>query len=259
MLTLSLYDGKYQLEFNEGTHRYKVNGDYKQGVTTTLGVLAKDGLIQWAANMVTNHIRDHCEIAGEGYLVTEDDLKDAKYAHAKKRDDSADIGSRVHAWCEAHISGRDLVVDADMQPSVDAFLRWETNNHIEYLFTEKVVYSEQYEYCGTFDVAFVKDGKRYLADFKTSDTDKEYSPRLRSYTGLRRARGEHLLQCAAYDQAYTEEYGEGFDAYMVIYLTKEGELFTFETDRTNELKGAFLSVLNTYRQIKDLDKTTAYQ
>lgn len=235
---MKLYNGKYNLEFNERSHRYKVNGEYKTGVTTILSILGKDGLIQWAANMAVAAMQ-----AGAP-------PEEARKAHIRKRDKSADTGTRVHKWIEKHLQGVATSVSEDMKPSVEAFLKWEQENNIHYLHSEKVLYSEKYDYCGTADVMFELNGKTYMADFKTSDTDKEWK---KFYTGRVRARNEHLLQCALYDQAYTEEYGKGFDAYMVIYLTKDGRLHTFEATNTEQLKEAAISVVRTYQLTKQVD------
>ena len=254
-MELELYEGKYKLQFNEASHRYKVNGEFKQGVTTVLGILSKDGLIQWAANMVCSFIRENCG-KGASYQVTEEDLKNAKYAHTRKRDKAADTGSKVHKWIEEHLKGNDLPIDEDMRPSITAFEQWEEAYQPTYLFSEKVVYSEEYDYCGTFDVAFEMNGKRYLGDFKTSYPDKEYK---KYYTGRVRARKEHLLQCAAYDQAYQEEFNKPFDAYMVVYITKEGELHAFETDEIERYRNAWINIYKTFKAIKEIDFTNQYK
>lgn len=248
-----LYNGKYIVEFSEAAHRYKVNGNYKQGVTGVLNILSKQGLIQWAANMVCDWIKQNCTDNGEFYEVLKTDLDQAKYAHARKKDTSADIGKAVHEWISDHIGGVDRLYTDEMKPSVEAFLRWEQANKPRYLHSEKVVYSVEYDYCGTFDVLFELNGKIYLADFKTSNPDGEWDHKSKRYTGRVRARGEHFLQCAAYDQALTEEFGKPVHAYMVIYVTKDGKLHTFEREDTEFLKETWLSLYKTFQLHKQLD------
>jgi hypothetical protein len=242
--TYKLYDGEVTVEFNEGTHRYKVNGSYKTGVTTILNLINKPHLIQWSANMAVQAMIDG---------VPPDQ---AKYAHTKKRDKSADTGSKVHEWIENHLQGKDLPIDKDMRPSVEAFKRWAESNDIEVLDSERILYSKEYDYCGTVDLVFNRDGKRYVADFKTSDTDKEWK---KWYTGRVRARLEHLLQCAMYDQALTEELGTPADSYMVIYITKEGKLHYFDVDYTKELKEGALSLVRAFQQYKQLDSRNEWR
>lgn len=251
---LELYGGKYKLSFNEASHRYKVNGEYKTGVTTMLSVLGKENLIQWAANMAAEAAY---KLAQKGVPMYEA-IKEAKYAHTRKRDKSADTGKAVHQWIEHHLQGKTLRITPDMQPSVSAFLEWEQANNVRYLHSEKVLYSEQYDYCGTADVIFELNGTTYMADFKTSDCDREFKTS-QGYTGKVRARKEHLLQCALYDQAYSEEFGKGCDAYMVIYVTKQGNLHTFATSKTEELKEAALCVARTYQLTRQIEKDNQYR
>lgn len=232
-----LYDGTIDVNFKESSHRYQVNGEYKIGCTTILGILNKEGLLQWAANMAVQAMLD-----GET-------PEDAKKAYARKRDKAGDTGTKVHSWIENHLQGHDLPIDKDMRPSVNAFLKWERENDIEVLEQERIVYSKEHDYCGTVDLVFNMNGKRYVADFKTSDTDKEWK---KYYTGRRRPRNEHLLQCALYDQALTEELGTPADAYMVIYITKEGELHNFEVDYTDYLKETALNLVSVYKLYKQL-------
>ena len=237
-MTTKLYDGTVSVTFNAGSHRYKVDGDYKIGCTTILGILNKDGLLQWASNMAVQAMLD-----GES-------PEDAKKAFSRKRDKAGDTGSKVHAWIENHLKGFDQPIDKDMRPSVNAYMKWERENDIEILDQERILYSKEHDYCGTVDLVFNMNGKRYVADFKTSDTDKEWK---KWYTGRRRPRNEHLLQCALYDQALTEETGLKADAYMVIYITKEGKLFNFEIDYTDYLKETALNLVTVYKFYKQLN------
>jgi hypothetical protein len=246
---IELYNGKYKCEFSEAAHRYKINGVFKQGVTGALKLLSKEGLIQWAANIAAETAY---KLAQQGVPMHEA-IKEAKYAHVRKRDKSADTGKKVHKWIEEHLQGQDGMISQDMQPSVIAFLAWEEENKPEYVHSEKVVYSETYDYCGTFDLMLKLNGKTYMADIKTSDTDKQWDHKLKRYTGQVRARTEHFLQCAAYDQAYSEEFGLSCDAYLVIYVTKDGKLFTFERSDTDFLKETWLSVYKTFLLTKQLD------
>jgi ATP-dependent exoDNAse (exonuclease V) beta subunit len=49
-----------------------------------------------------------------------------------------------------------------------AFLKWKTDNDVEFLEVERLVYSKQYEYVGRFDLIAKVNGKKMLIDYKTS-------------------------------------------------------------------------------------------
>ncbi len=244
---VSLYGGLYTLTFSEGSHRYKVNGEYKNGVTTMLGLLGKEGLIQWAAN---------CAVEA---LQNGDEPQEAKYAWMKKRDKAGDVGTRVHAWIEEHIKGNNSEVSEDMRPSVEAFLQWESTHQPEYAESERMVYSAEFDYCGTVDCVAVIDGKRVVLDFKTGEPDKEYKAYEKRYTGKLRARTEHFMQDSLYDQAILEEDGVSAEVYGVVYVTKEGKTHYFTTDKVEQVRNTALSLVNFYKAHKSLEKENEYE
>ena len=60
-MELSLYNKEIELKFTHNGHRYQINRgkgwESVQGVTTILGkVVAKDGLVNWAANLAVDEI-----------------------------------------------------------------------------------------------------------------------------------------------------------------------------------------------------------
>lgn len=247
MTEVQLYNGKYKLQFSEGSHRYKVNGEYKPGVTTMLKLIDKgDMLGQWMVNMALEAIQN-----GKS-------LDEAKYAWRVKRDTAGDVGHRVHAWIEAYTSGKTLPIDADMANAVDAYKQWERQNNINHLHSERLLYSEKYDYCGTVDDVHEQNGLRVVNDYKTGKPDYEYNSRTKQYTGKIRARIEHFLQDALYDQCMIEEDGKGADKYAVTYITKEGKLHYFETDKTEELRKLALCIVEAYGQLKTADFNNKY-
>lgn len=270
--------------FNEGSHRYTINGKFVNGVTTMLGLLGKEGLIQWSANMAVEYIKDHSAKQDAFYPVLyatdEETLKEAKYAWMKKRDKAGDVGTAVHKCIELHIAGKqhtfaeareyffhNFEFTEDAQNEVNgfmeafySFLEWEQREQPTYLESERKIYSEKYNYAGTTDLVYMtQDGKRRVSDFKTADTDKEYNKTTKTYTGKVRARKEHFYQDALYDQAITEETGVSADEYEVIYLTKDGILHAFQTDRTNEMKATATKLVEFYKLDKEEDKENKYE
>lgn len=238
-MKLKLYDGKYEIEFSEKAHRYKVNGEIVPGVTGMLKLLSKgDSLMQWAVNCAIEAIE-----AGESPA-------DAKYAYLRKRDTAGDVGKRVHAWIETYTTtGREETYQPDMEAAISAYLKWEKDNDIKHIDSERVVFSEQYRYAGTVDDIHESQGKRVVNDYKTGNPDFEYKNK--RYTGQVRPRIEHLLQCALYDQAILEETGQGADRYAVTYITKDGKLYYFFTERVKELRDLATSVVDVYKLLTD--------
>ena len=243
-----LYGGKHILEFNEANHRYKVNGKYKQGVTTMLKLLDKgDGLMQWAVNMAVDAM-----IAGAS-------VTDARRAYLVKRDSAGDVGKRVHSYIESLLQGKKLPVDPDMEQAVKAYHRWEEKNDIKHIHSERLLYSAEYDFCGTVDDVHEQHGLRVVNDYKTGKPDYEYDQSQKKYTGRVRPRIEHLLQDALYDQCMYEEDGILADKYAVTYCTKDGKLFYFETDKVKELRELALQVVKTYKLLKEVTANNGFK
>lgn len=262
--THELYGGEYQVSFSESSHRYKVNGDYKFSVTTALGVLSKENLIQWAANKSVDAFR--LAYTAEAAWTSEEFetvCQQARYAHRTLKDDAAEVGKRVHAWISAYIkesqefNGTPLIYCDDlMRPSVEAFLEWERQTKPEYLHSERVVYSRKHDYCGTVDLVMMIDGKRVVADLKTSKPEQEYK---KTYTGRQRGRAEHFLQNGAYDQALGEEDGVWADSVAVIYLPLDGSIHVYQHDDTQFWRAGFIKVLETFRFLKDAGSVNEFR
>lgn len=258
--TIKTHNGKHEIAFTETGHSYKVDGVKKQGVTTVLKILDKPGLLQWAANKACDWIRINCEtteIIVQGmthFVVTEEHLKLAKNAHNTLRDDAAGVGKKVHKWIEDHVGGRDNEIDMDMAVSVASFLQWELETKPDYLFSERVTYSEETDICGTTDCVAIINGKRTILDFKTGHPEKEYDAYRRRYTGRIRAYSTVYMQDAFYDIAIEEEDGVGAEQYGVLYLPTDGGAFPFYSADVTFWRSAAKAVLATNNFCKEADK-----
>lgn len=235
------------LQFDESPtrHSYKILAPerlagVKTGVTTTFDILNKPELVQWAANKAVEAIQN-------GLKPSE-----AKYAHRKAKEDAGDIGTRVHFWIENHLAGKDLPYEDDMKSSILGYLRWEKKYQPKIYFSERVVYSKNFDYPGKVDLG-AKIGNRYgIIDFKTGSCDKEYDPKSKRYTGMIRARTEHFVQDAAYDIAIAEEDGLVADFYGVLYIPVDGNVEYFTTNDVLSCQEAFIETLQTRRLWHDL-------
>lgn len=232
-----------KLEFNEKNHRYTLDEKPVTGVTTILGVIAKPALINWSANMAVDYM---CEHIGELLKFpinkenTDKILKEARKAHCMKRDKAADIGTIAHKQIENWINGDPLdEVDSKVRKMVDNFIGWADKNKVEFLASEKQVYSEKNWFAGTYDFLCKIDGKTYLGDVKTS-------------SGIY---PEMFFQCAAYQICEEEMEEVKIDGCVIVNIRKDG---TFEEKRSisNETnKEAFLAALKLYRAINKVSGT----
>ena len=239
-MTYELYNNKTILNFDEDKHLYTMNGIKVHGTTSILGVIAKPALMYWAVNQAISHL-EKCLVPGTSYdeIQLKAMLESAKTAHRKKSTDAADKGKFVHEWCESYIKGEDpkLPVNTELRNAVSKFLEWVNTNNVEFLETEKIVYSQKYNYAGTLDFIAKVNGKIMLGDFKTS-------------TGIY---DEYFFQTSAYQQAYLEEYPDKkIEGNIIVRIGKDATLELKESyDYEKNIK-AFMGALALYNRIQEL-------
>ena len=99
-----------------------------------------------------------------------------------KKDEALDTGTIVHDFCERYVKSQIKGIEAEFDISahmetikdeaaingITAFVDWVCQHDIVWLDSERVIYSKQWNYVGTFDAVAIIDGKKYLIDFKTS-------------------------------------------------------------------------------------------
>lgn len=233
-----------RFKFDEGGHKYTLDGKPLTGVTTILGVIAKPALIPWAAKMTVEYIHEHqpklVNFAGTDYIVytpaqLHDILDAAKKAHTVKRDNSADLGTLAHAWIEKFAMGKNPKPVKKLSFITDNFVKWAKENEVKFLESEIRLYSEKLWYAGTCDLVFTIKGRKYIGDVKTQPALYDRTP---------------FFQMAGYQLALEEQGMTGIDGRMIIRCGKDGsfevkESADYETDR----KG-FLACLDLYRTIK---------
>ena len=242
-----------QLKFDEENHLYTLDDKPLTGVTTILGMIAKPALIQWSATMACDFVKDNLKSMEDLEAV----LKEARVAHRKKKEASADTGTFVHKMCEIWIQDQLVsdetifkkaieelklkpleVVEIEKQKDMvfimfGHFKKWTHDNEIEYLESEVRCYSEKYWYAGTCDLVLKYKGDIYIGDIKTS-------------TGIY---DEAFYQTSAYQNALQEQ---GLyplvKGHVILNLKKDGTFDvkfseSYEDDRT-----AFMGALAIYRR-----------
>lgn len=254
-MEVKLYSGEVTVQFSEGSHRYKVNGEYKPGVTGILGVINKPLLLGWAAAMAAEDFRDSvARLQAEGGQVTDKWLKkateSAKVGYTKRSDKAKDLGHIVHAGIENFLLKRPYqVTEPNANKLIQGFVDWYNNSGYKLIGTEQIVYSKELDFCGTFDLLLEKDGKLLLGDAKT--TKRGFNNQAGVYT-------EYVAQLGGYAIAYEEESGKKIDDLFVINPDKEyGELqFVKLSDMgitVEEAKQAFRDVHQMYNAMKPLE------
>lgn len=253
--------------FDSVEHAYFLDGKPLHGITTVLGVIAKPALIQWAANMAVDYIEAISRVTitlENGNKVREvyqHELKEARVAHRKKKEDAAEKGTDLHALVETYVGlcikdngGAPINVFVDKVlmsdpyyiqfEAIKHFINWAVNNKIKFIASEQRLYSKEFWTAGTCDLVFEKDGKTYIGDVKTYKKIWDRTP---------------FFQCAAYGMMWEEMYQPLWDSqntdnkvegYCVLRLSKDG---TFEDMWSFDIEGdreAFKCALGLYKALK---------
>lgn len=202
-IEFELYKGKVKGKFYPGIHRYYINGKIKTGVTTYLGIVDKSrALITWATELYRDYLLSLPEI-------TEAAIYEGCNLHQERKEAAAAIGDEVHGWVERYISGEtpEMPESREAQIGVSAFLDWAAEHKVEFLSSERVVYSKKHDFIGKMDIEAKVKGKLCLIDIKTSN-------------GLYNTYG---MQTAAYVRADEEESGRKYHGRWLLRLAKETE------------------------------------
>lgn len=230
LIECSLYNGLYQMVHNPNARgsqpRYKVNDTSKpQGVTTILGNTLSKDLMQWAVDCSTNVLVE--KLNEQGHL-TEDDLHEANGEYKNRRDSGASTGTEAHLYVEQFLKGQSptmLTATAEARKAYNAFKSWFTATKPKVIGVENVIYSERYDYAGTYDCLLEVDGKNYLCDLKTTNISRKAPQGVYA---------EYFIQLGAYASAHEEqrlyeEHNGGTDlvpieGLMVISAKKNGQM-----------------------------------
>ena len=248
---IKIYDKT--IMFYPKSHQYKlVVGDKKSdwqtidSVSRICGIVDKsDALLIWASRLCSDYL-----LSLPVNARSDEEVKRAVNIHREKKEEAANIGTLAHAWAESYIKSWDISFPEDPHVinAVNGFLDWTSQHKIEWLASERFVYSDEYNYVGICDAIAVIDGKKYLVDFKTSN-------RIRKL--------EYGMQTAAYVYAYEEEHnfvpGEKIDGVIVARFSKDDvdvpfEVFEFKSEDILFFFELFKSAQKLYKAKKLYDK-----
>lgn len=243
---IKMYDKT--IVFYPKSHQYKLAiGDKKSDWKTITSVSRICGIVDKSEALLIRAGRLCSE-----YLLslpvqkrTDEEVKIAVNKHREKKEESANVGTQAHAWAEEYIKKWDISFPADPQVvnAVNGFLNRAGQHEIEWLASERFVYSNKYNYVGICDAIAVIDGKRYLVDFKTSNKIRKL---------------EYGMQTSAYAMAYCEETGETIDGVIVVRFAKDEmdepfEVFEFSSSEIETFYWLFKSAQMLYNAKKLYD------
>lgn len=227
-----LYNGKVSITFYPTSHQYRLNGKVIPSVTTVIGLIDKSRqLLIWAENLARDYFK-----ANAGCInleIAEQAITQYKYI----RDTTAQQGKDIHSICEMFV--RHILFN-EPEPNLDnlepetingfsAFLKWYNANDVEFLQTEKLVYSRKYNYCGTLDLIAKVNNITLLCDIKSG---KDIYPNF-------------WIQLAAYKNAYLEEHKkETIDGFAILHFDKITSDFTVYERGLDKEKDSFKQFLN---------------
>lgn len=238
-----LYNGTVRLDFDPVKHRYKINGEYANGVTTALSVIAKPQLIWWAAGEAANHFKANL-VPGQALdeLQIQSLCEEARKAHNKKRDKAADAGTYVHNWIEDFVNGENpaMPINADLKRVINDFLEWWEKLDIEVISSEQVFCSPTRMLAGTADLVCKVDGKLTIMDWKTG-------------SGIY---PEMFMQMAAYALMWEEEHPDQPIERLHVVNASLKNMFQDQYREDIQLfKDAYLEALALYKSVKHIEST----
>lgn len=240
--THKLYRGEVTLTFDDEKHVYKIDGEIPESVTGFLKSIAKPQLIPWAAGCAADYIGNKL-VPGIGLdeIEIQTIVKEAKVAHKDKAIRAAKIGTLVHSLCEEYAKTGmwpPTPVNDDVRRCLQAFERWVKENKVEFISSERRIYSKIYDYAGTCDFIAKVNGETVIGDLKTS-------------TGIYK---DYWPQVAAYQYAIIEEDGITEPIPMlVVNIRKDGTLVTRRRTDFNEQWDAARNALELHRWMKKME------
>ena len=249
---VKLYDGKVEIKFVtdhfDKHDYYDIKGKRLYGVTYYSGIIDKSAaLLYWAVDMMGQFLLQERDRGNN--IITEPIIETAKREYRNVKKEAADIGKEIHAWIGDKITGKDPEIPDNKKVvnGITAFLRFQKEHNVQWLESERLVFSKKYKYPGTAD-AIGKMGKDLvLFDFKSSKPSKT------SPDGIY---PEHAIQTAGYQLAYEEETGKKISHRVIIALDKETGDFRFREFKDNvKDKKAFINCVNLRRRLTDLSKS----
>ena len=228
------FDNKHVIEFNEGSHRYKLDGKQACGVTTFIkgGYPTSQGLISWQKGQALEYLWN--AVVNKNTLLEEKPelFKAAKAADRAVAQEAADIGTVIHEYAflyETHGDKDALSATVAQLPEesknkiyngIEKFKSWRSTMDDRLQSVEALVASPTHLFCGKFDKLAYRSGKLILSDYKSSKS---------IYLDM-------YIQLGAYAIAIEEWLGLRVEGLEILRFGKEdGEFETMLVDKPEEI------------------------
>jgi hypothetical protein len=161
-----------ELEYNDEKHTYMVEDKLVPAVTRIVDAVSPKNLTEWAAKAGADWWR--VTYLAEEFIKIMDMYEGIRNAHRDISREAQNIGSDVHKWIELwikfKINGGSAVADYpyEVKTPMKNFHEWVESREVEWIASEKKVYSKFWNYAGTIDALAKINGELYVIDFKTS-------------------------------------------------------------------------------------------
>lgn len=279
-----LYDKtnhKYLLVLPDGTFEELISGSQVGKI-----IDRSERLLPWGSKVMGQKLlalsvphKQSVRYLGEqevpGYLFSEEEFEklitQAKSAHRDHLDDAGKVGNIAHNYVESYIKAvltddlilvNQLLANPPAEPRaakcVSAALEWMNRHRVEWISTEKKVYSRQYRFAGTLD------GLAYVSSCDDPHCCPVTFTDVLSIVDWKSSNSlhiEYLLQTAAYQQAEREETGLDITDRFIIRLGKdEGEFDPWHLtwkDFEPDLR-AFLRAMGLTKDVEELEERMKY-
>jgi len=244
-----LYNGKVKIDFYEGRHTYKKDGETLISVTGATGMIDKSRpLLIWAERLAAN---DLLEKLKSGKKLTAEDVLTATGLHRVYKKEAADTGTLIHNFAEAWVKHKlKIIKDGPAMPTDEkvlngamAFLKWVDEHKVKFIAAEKLVYSKKHNYVGLCDTIF------------TMGSEKHKILHVGDYKSSKAIYNEYRYQVAAYQEADTEESGAVYGNKWIMKFGKDdGEFEAKEFAEHDKDFKVFLACLAIKKREKELSK-----
>lgn len=209
--TKTIKSGGQVIDFFEESHRYinRNTGESIKSVTSVTNILApSNALLYWAANITKDYLIKKME---SGKTITIKDIETGVKKFTEKKQEAADIGTLVHDWISKYTETVIKKLPTPTMPTnpsilngIMAFRKWEKENRITFIESEKPLYSPSLNYAGIMDAKAIVNGKLSVIDYKTG----KYYPDMR-------------YQLAAYTNAEQEMSADKIQDQIIVSISKE--------------------------------------
>jgi hypothetical protein len=257
------YDGTISVYYDDDKHEYIRHPKFDEGiepitidgVTTVVHIIDKSpALSPWVAKMTKECALSKLE-AGRTYTQEElvSLIGDAALHYKEYTEQAANIGKMAHNCLEQTIKKairdnngvvEDLVEAPEHPQALScciAALDWMRKHNVRWLFTERKIYSRDWDYAGTLDGVALVDScgdidcchrVEELIDVENAQVTYqrfalEFKDRL-SLTDWKSSNylyDEYRFQTAAYEHAHEEEFGVNIEDRWVLRLGKDDGKF----------------------------------